>query len=536
MAPTYINGQGQCGLQGLVGCPDHCSQCVSLPPAVTVTGSFVVQSGVETCAGNTPDTGGASLPVQVEFFPLSSLAPVTSADAVSLPLLPVVGLAQGSNSAPTLGPGHTPGTNWTAMVGAGLYEEDIVPIDTTYPPERVQGQIAAGLPALALSTISSLDECGGGTTSSQTTFTVTRADGGSLAGFSTYLRDATTLRRVSSVASFVDGSSGTATLLTIGMWPPTSALQLVVAPPEGSPIPTYADNILVSQTQLNATTFPALPPPVTVTGEVDGPDGAPIDADLVIDSTAPGSTGGQENGGIAICVNGDCSPPAYASTPRPLAFSTGAHATAGRYSVVLPPGDYDVFIVPALGAAASATLTDLSVQWFANAPPIAEGKTLQAVAPATIAGIAKLANGSPLVGATVEARPSASLPGATPPIPRTHWPRTWSALTDGTGAFTMAVDPGTYDVVVEPVGGTGFPWVTAVAKGVASGDTLAFDPIVVPAPILIDMTLQAADTSPAAGAIVRAFTTPASATYAIELGTWQTDDDGRFVMYVAPPQ
>jgi hypothetical protein len=164
---------------------------------------------------------------------------------------------------------------------------------------------------------------------------------------------------------------------------------------------------------------------------------------------------------------------------------------------------------------------------------VADGKTLVAAAQATFAGKVQLPNGQPLYGATVEAHASASLAGTS--LAPARWPRTASTLTDASGAFSLAVDPGTYDVVVEPVDGTAFPWTTVTAQTVSAGQTLTFAPLVVPAPVLIDMTLES-DNSALGGAIVQAFTSPPGQAYAVQLGTWMTDASGHLSMYVTPPR
>ena len=354
---------------------------------------------------------------------------------------------------------------------------------------------------------------------------------------------------MSSLATLPDAQSAPVTILTIGEWNPApspGALDLVVAPPTGAPIPAYIDPILAPELTLAA--LPALPDPVTVSGTVVGPDFELIDADLVIDSTAPDPTTG--TGGIAICVDGDCKPP-YGSTPRPLSYSTTTHAAGGIYSVVLPPGEYNVFIVPGPGAAAgAATSVSPPLLGVQVALPTAAAKTLVAAALATISGVAQLTDGRVLVGATVEAHAAAQLAATT--LAPQRWPRTASTVTDGSGAFALSVDPGTYDIVVRPADGTGFPWMTISDQSISAGQILSFTPFpapgphfTVPAPISISMTLKdQSEDLVVAGAVVRAFAPPPGAVPSVtggplpqvELGTWLTDSNGSFSMFIAPPQ
>jgi hypothetical protein len=547
---SYLSAN-QCG--SCAGSANPClAYCASIQSAVKLEGSFSLQPAVEACIG-AGVLGGVSLPVDVQFWPVWSSAagssiPPVAASSVALPLLPVLGWADTAAPSGLIlpGPPGTPPTEWTALAGPGLYEEDLIPLDSAYPPERITGAISNVPQVTEQFGQLSIDpgECPipGATTPTETTFTVTRGSG-SLDGFSAYLRDATTLRRVSSVATLPDAASTSVIILTTGgVWPPApnplgavDALELVVAPPAGAPIPTYIDTILA--TQLTLAAFPALPDPVTVSGTVVGPDLTAIDADLVIDSTPP-----TNGGGIDICVDNDCKPP-YGTTPRPLTYSTTTHATGGSYSVILPPGQYSVFIVPAPGVAAgAATSVDPPLLGVQVDLTTAAAKTLVAAALATIRGVAQLGDGRALAGATVEAHAAAQLAAST--LAPQRWPRTASTVTDGSGAFSLSVDPGTYDIVVRPADGTGFPWVTVSDQNVAPGQILSFTPFVVPAPISIAMTLKDEQEQGLEGAVVRAFASPPDAGASVpggpppevELGTWLTDSNGSFSMFIAPPQ
>jgi hypothetical protein len=533
--------------------PCAAAYCAKIPAAIQPQGSFIVSNEVGLCVGRN-DKGGASLPVDVQLWPMWANAAenvLVAASSVALPLTPVPGRAFVASSADLIagltlpGPSGTPATEWSALAGPGFYEEDIIPQDTAYPPQRV----LPGVPPQPITSnrqnaiITSLDqnECPSPTPGStlDTTFEVTRGSG-SLDGFSVYFRDSTTLRRVSSLATLPDASNAPVTILTIGEWDPApspGALELVVAPATGAPIPTYIDPIQASQ--LTLTSFPALPDPVTVSGTVVGPDLDLIDADLLIDSTPQSG----DTGGIAICVGNECTPAAYGNAPRPLTYSTTTHVAGGSYSVVLPPGQYNVFIIPGPGVAAgAATSVNPPLLGVQVGLPTAEGKTLVAAARATIRGVAQLADGRALVGATVEVHAAAQLAATT--LAQERWPRTVSTLTDDSGAFTLSVDPGALDIVVRPADGTGFPWVTVSDQNIAPGQILSFTPFVVPAPISIAMTLKDEQQQGLAGAVVRAFASPPDAGASVpggpppevELGAWLTDSNGSFSMFIAPPQ
>jgi hypothetical protein len=541
---TYILQSGnQCQVPSCPGCP-----CAVIPSSVQAQGSFVASGTLQVCLGRDPKP--PSLPVEVQFWPFWSAGAKSTvqvaAESIGLPLLPRAGRALASGLV-SPGPGGSSGTEWFALVSPNVnYEQDLIPLDTAYPPQI--------LPPGPISSTFQLPQAGFGPDSDEcpptlpvvpapplvTTFPVTRGNG-SLAGFSVYLRSVATSRRVSSLSTLLDATSASVTLLTTGgEWPPAlGALDLVIAPPADTPIPTYADPIQTSQ--LTATAYPALPTPMTVTGTVFDAEQHPIDADLVINSTTPQG----DTGGIYACSDPSCPINSIISgnVERVLSYSTTAHATAGSYSVVLPPGAYSVFIVPGAGVVAGATSVPLVVQpAIPGYTPIAAGKSLYATEPGTIRGVAQLSDGRALVDAIVEAHASTSLAAMNPPVPQQLWPRTMTAVTDVNGAFSMSVDPGIYDVVVRPLDGTGFPWMTAASQSVGAGTALSLTPFVVPAPIFIDMTLEDQG-RPLVGAIVRTFTAapgplPDSGAPPpqVELGSWLTDANGHFSMFVAPPQ
>jgi hypothetical protein len=166
--------------------------------------------------------------------------------------------------------------------------------------------------------------------------------------------------------------------------------------------------------------------------------------------------------------------------------------------------------------------------------PVARGVTLVAAAQAPIQGTATLADGRPLVGATVVAHAAASLAANPATADARLWPRPVSTVTDSTGAFAMLADPGTYDLIVRPLDGTGFPWVTTSLGAVAAQPPPPALSIQVPAPILVDMTLQDQGGNALVGAVVRAYGATPTTTQ-IQLGTWLTDANGHFSMFVVPP-
>jgi hypothetical protein len=173
-------------------------------------------------------------------------------------------------------------------------------------------------------------------------------------------------------------------------------------------------------------------------------------------------------------------------------------------------------------------------------PPVASGKNLQLAPLGILSGVATLADGRPLAGATIQAEPAVSLAATVDPR---RWPRQQTATTDAHGAFSMQLDPGTYDVVVQPANGTGFPWTTLSSQVVVGGETLVLQPVVVPLPQVFDVVLHDPGDNPLVRTLVRAFKSASGATPSapgtpppmIEIGNGITDIEGHLTLLLAPP-
>jgi len=546
--PSFASAAGlnPCGLS-TSAFPE--ATCFRIPQVVEPVGELLVENQVIVSAnasgsyidttGN-PDAGTAftqwSLPVHVQYrprwpIPLPSPSPsqpsVSPVEAASLglPLAPTESTILATSFPGVGAPRGTTATQWRAPLAPGFYERDIVPDNAAFPVITDSIQVGNDEYSQPLTSVAAQQ------------FTV---NGGaqSLAGFVVYVRDATTLRRVSSSVTMGTASSESITLLTLSLVAGPQ-FELVVAPPDGSPIPYLADPVPPGGLGKGNESFPALPVPVAVSGTVVGADLASIQASLVIDSVGPSPS----VGGIVTVL-----PPSQVPAAPFLHYSTTAQTDAnGHYAVTLPPGTYDVFVTPSTGSNAGASSVPLNVGVpitqpdGGTEPSIAAGKDLQAAALGFLTGIATIADGRPLAGATVQAQPAVSL-AATAVDPR-RWPRAQTTTTDATGAFSMPVDPGTYDVVVQPANGTGFPWTTLSTQVVAPGKTLALPPMVIPLPQLMDVVLHDPGDNPLVQAIVRAFApasgavpaTPGGPLPMIEIGSWMTDTSGHLTMLLAPP-
>jgi hypothetical protein len=557
--------------------------CAQLPAAFASVGALIVENSIFYASNATNYLTGqnqTSLPAHARFRPL--WPPVNDSSVhvepatVGLPLLPVDATSSFNAGINVFGPGGSPATEWKAALAQGLYERDIVAEYGGFP--GLSRLVSVAGEDSFFQVFSDVDQAAYPVAglAPEESLPVTSESGESLAGFSVYLRDQTTLRQVSSMTTLTDapqacsasalvvgnrvqssclpgftcvnvGTSASAPvpgcvplLLTLDdRWPTGGTpqeLQVVIEPPAGSQGIPYKADPVVSSTLSAGEVFPAMPPPVTVSGALVGPDGTPVVGSLVIDSTSGAG------GGIVTTNPSDPSQPF-------MHYSTSAQTdAAGNYSVVLPPGTYDVFIAPAPGSNLSATTLTLQVApALGSGPPVAAGKNLVLSQPGTMTGRAIVADGRLLVGATVQALPAASLAPTTDPR---RWPRPATTTTDATGAFSLALDAldyGAYDVVVQPANGTGLPWVTLSDQKVVAGESTSLlfgAPITVPAPMVQDLLLHDPSDNPIVRAVVRAYASTATAKNPtagapapmIEIGSWLTDTSGHVTMLLAQPR
>jgi hypothetical protein len=279
-------------------------------------------------------------------------------------------------------------------------------------------------------------------------------------------------------------------------------------------------------------TYPQLPPPVTVAGQVLTTGFVPAAANVYLTST-----------GIARV---DQSALDNTSLSYATSFATDA---CGNYSVTLPPGTYSARIAPTQGASAQScgqpsstapaqTVTSLAV---ATTPAVQNGKSLQLQDAIPVTGTCRVADGRPLAAATVVLSASTSLaitPGTVPA------PRTFTTITQSDGRFSADVDPGVYDVSIRPAAGSNLPWVVTTRQTV-TGPSFAFADQVVPAPGVASYTFYALpDVTPLTDAVVTAYGMPASAgdggvgsVAAVPVATGITDIEGNVnLLFSSAPQ
>jgi hypothetical protein len=455
--------------------------------------------------------------------------------ALGLPLSPVV--AQPTTLGVFPGPEGGPGFSFQAtFLEPAQYERVIspdAPFDGIFPPEVSTVQITAVVARPEQDVVDSIDVTseipGAGPTIP--TFDITRVQ--RLDEWTAYLRDTTTKQVLSNVRS-LSGTTANVVLATnhTGHNPMIDALtnaELVLAPPVGAPIPTSVF-IPAGQELPAQLTYPPLPQPVTLTGNIVSVDGTPIAADLVFEALAITDQNGLNNANFEFVG---------AASARPT--MSGASA----YSVVLPPGQYRVDLRPA-GGTGAVTVTSLLVG--PSATSTTQDFTVEA--PRPLEGLARVADGRLLSGAIVEAvgtqcfTPAALADGgatALLSVQASTWclPQSSQTTTAADGSFRLQLDPGSYLVRVRPADGTRLPWVskTVSVAGTAPGVTFT-----VPAPLSASVQLLDPADIPIVNAVVRAFAVPSPSSSvssppapALEVGRAITDSTGTYEMYLSLP-
>ena len=494
--------------------------------------------------GNPGKANPTALPVHAIYRPL--IGP-SMADAIDLglPLDPVQGLNVTTN-----GTGGFPGPNggaalqFQAYLQPGCYERTLQPyspFSKAFPPEIKLWTQASGGP----DTVFNFDETNeerlpmGLTTPTVPTFEIARAEG--LDGWTAYLRSVVTKRLFSNVAPLSGSLARNVVLATNHLSDQVrdalDGLELVVAPPAGTPMPTevFAPLGMSPSRELPAhLVYPSLPLPVTMSGRLATAQGAPVAADLVFTATDIFGRTGQPY------------PPNFEFVAR-VRSTTDPRTGGSTYTVVLPQGDYAVAVRP-LAASGAVTMATRTVGKPGNKTS-SEDFTVEPLV--ALLGSALVADGRPLSDAVVEALPRQCAPNVAPSGPSLDassiqaialpavsdacMPRAVQTITSADGSFALSLDPGGYLLRVRPVGGSRFPWMKQSLTIDPASGPMTLDPIRIPAPVRFGMALTDKYDNKIAEAVVRVFTDPSRGGPAVELGRAITDSNGNYEMVLAPP-
>ena len=511
--------------------PGH--KCAQLPTYGIVDGAYIatpaIEQQLEWNLGNTGEN--TALPIHVTYRPLwpqsGSLGTALDATTVGLPVLPIEAqvLIDDSASSPP-GPNGGVSIGFQGFMQPAAYECTISPdppFDAAFPPDVQRVAVATGNQTDEDFLQVDVTTGTGSTTPVIPAFDLTRVEG--LAGWTAYLRDATTLRRISNIAT-LSGTKTHVSLPTNHHPPPPpgqmlgdalTGAELVMQPPAGQPIPTAKFPPIAGELPA-AEPYPPLPAVATVRGSVTGAaDGAPVEADLSFEA-------------IDVYESGQL-------LPNPTNFEYTGLASArvdatgnSTYAVSLPPGDYRLTVRPT-DVAHAVTV----VQPFAVLPSAGTqiSDDLTAAAPTPVSGAAVTGDGRPLAEATVEVVAVACVQAGT----TLCLPRGAQTVTAADGSFSLALDPGGYELRIRPQDGTRFPWVVLPLLVGPTPVTLAT--VTIPAPVSAGLRLLDDYGNPIVDAIVRAYLLPSQGTggappAAVEIGQAITDASGQYDMYLAP--
>jgi hypothetical protein len=475
-----------------------------------------------------------TLPVQATFRRL--LGPSLDAFDLGLPVEPVLAqnVIQPDGTPP--GPNGTPQIQFRTNLQPGCYERTLqpyAPLSRVFPPEINSwstDQIGATATVTSFDVTSEETTLPNGLTRTYPTFSIRRADG--LGGWTAYLRNIQTKRIFSNVVPLTGSLAEGVTLLTNHV-PATgdalAGLELVLAAPADQPLPT---EVLApagapgSQELAYPEVYPPLPTPVTISGRIATPAGAPVDADVYFTAT-------------------DITDPLGQKFPPNFEFATHVSTTtdprtgASTYSALLPRGDYQIAVRPT-DASNAIVVATRAVGGEGN---VMTGEDFDVSPLVAVSGKAFVADGRALAEAIVEVLPTQCAPSfevsGSPDPAGACLPRAASTTTALDGSFALAVDPGQYLLRVRPREGSRLPWkIQPLVVGMAP---MVVGSVVVPAPISVGMELtDSAGGADVTGdnrvinAVVGVFTVPTSSAPAVQLGAAITDFSGNYEMYIAP--
>lgn len=220
-------------------------------------------------------------------------------------------------------------------------------------------------------------------------------------------------------------------------------------------------------------------------------------------------------------------------------FLTDARVDAdGNFRVTVPPGHYFVHAEPPLpkdptvpGPSAIDTEWDVALE-----PAYQAGKLLELPRLAQVSGTSRVAGAQVSAGASRE---------NVPPFEQAFGkgfflPRASSSYVADSGRFSMQVDPGVFDVSVQPPESSGFAWFVRPALGISGDQDLGRVSMPLPAAISGQATL--ATTAPLADASIRAYVyldkqkqytrDPKKADSVVEVASTRADHQGHYRLLI----
>ena len=492
----------------------------------TIRNTLVTLHDTTTVAPIASLTADQTIPVRVLFTPTGNT------QYSNLQLLPVEPLVAASGTNFKAVPGSA--NEYSRVLLAGTYTRELYPeppFDALYPPTIQQisfasaGSVRNDLslvvsePNEVLPASSQALDVGTGTCATDgpdpRCATVTREDG--LDGWRVWIQDHATPRRVSVLRTLshppVGRHASVVTTATVLLYTATGGASnidydAIVAPPVGTiGVPRLETSLFGGTQGLATLAVPTIPPPVTVQGVVAEPG----DAGALLGYAAKVTLVS-----TALTTNVTAVPSSLLKYETTV--STDDH---GRFATVLPPGNYNATVEPAIGtgfakATTAVVVDNLTVSALTLQPPVRP----------VLHGRAMLTDGRALGEATVIAEPRTDTDGTLG--------RPGRSLTADDGTYAIELDPGLYVLSVLPKAGTGFPnVVTSLTVGI---DSATIPDLRIPPPTLLSFTLR--DPNATSNAIVRAVvrifaSLPGNST-PVEIGTAMTDTNGLVQIPLAP--
>jgi hypothetical protein len=198
-------------------------------------------------------------------------------------------------------------------------------------------------------------------------------------------------------------------------------------------------------------------------------------------------------------------------------------------------GEYEVVVTPP---------ESKPCEIFAQSLPILTGNGVTASAPelkmanaAQLLGELRTADMMPLAATTVDVQSlGRSIPLDAPDGALTAFSRSRQTTTDATGAFSLPVDRGSYDVTIKPPPGSGYAWY--VRRDVTIGRNEPFvNDIDMSSPVAVDCELNPANGETLTGTEVTAYSVVVGddmVERAVAIGKAVADENGRFMLLLPP--
>lgn len=492
--------------------PSACAPptCVRLPDLGEARGSYTFDDASAQAVG-LPVPGGLSVPVRVVFTPLAGTTDQIDARDTGLPLDD----AFAASNFQSRNPGADPEVFYTRPLAPGRYlrySYPAPPYDAYLPPAvdavrvvvLLVDDLVLGSPQVPL------DDPGGTARNAD----VTRDEG--LDGWRMWLADSATGQRISTLRTLTGTRALVRLETTRQSAPGTNALregvEVVLVPPATEvAVPSLVSPILLGAGL--AFSYPALPPPTQVTGLVAVPERRSSQLVAVPGRVSFKSTAlTQANGDDSQLLRYD----ATVTTDR-----------SGKFSIVLPPGLYDVTVEPEESTGRGKVTRPVAIPVASS--PYALG--LEPPAQTLVTGRAVLSDGRPLAGAEVLASAPAARAGV-PSASPSSIPRPGRTRTAVDGTFSLSLDEGTQQIAILPQPGTGFPRV--VRQTSVGGETAPLGTIVVPPPVKVAFELRDPSTFVSIGsATIRVFASSADGA-PVEVGRTRCSEDGECEILLAP--